>query len=84
MDRGARDGAGRDADGHALVVRNGKSRTRKVTLGAGTIAVSAPRVNDRRVDDRAGRHPLPGRHPTGRTERQDETEGRVTVSRPGA
>jgi transposase-like protein len=42
--------AERDADGHALVVRNGKSRTRNVTLGAGTIAVSAPRVNDRRLD----------------------------------
>jgi len=40
----------RDAEGHALVVRNGKGRTRKVTLGAGTIAVSAPRVNDRRLD----------------------------------
>jgi len=39
-----------DADGHALVVRNGKGRTRKITLGAGTIAVSAPRVNDRRLD----------------------------------
>jgi transposase-like protein len=39
----------RDADGHALVVRNGKGRMRKVTLGAGTIPVSAPRVNDRRV-----------------------------------
>jgi hypothetical protein len=24
----------RDAEGHALVVRNGKSRTRKVTVGA--------------------------------------------------
>ena len=40
----------RDAEGHALVVRNGKGRTRKITLGAGTIAMSAPRVNDRRVD----------------------------------
>jgi transposase-like protein len=40
----------RDAEGHALVVRNGKGRTRKVTLGAGTIAMSAPRVNDRRLD----------------------------------
>src|SRR5436190_9366999 len=40
----------RDADGHALVVRNGKGRTRKVTVGAGTIPVSAPRVNDRRTD----------------------------------
>ncbi len=36
----------RDDDGHALVVRNGKGRTRKVTVGAGTIPVSAPRVND--------------------------------------
>jgi hypothetical protein len=43
-------GLGRDADGHALVVRNGKSRTRGVTIGSGTIAVSAPRVNDRRGD----------------------------------
>ena len=40
----------RDDDGHALVVRNGKGRSRKVTLGAGTIPVSAPRVNDRRTD----------------------------------
>jgi putative transposase len=40
----------RDGDGHALVVRNGKGRTRKVTVGAGTIPVSAPRVNDRRTD----------------------------------
>src|SRR5215471_9209811 len=40
----------RDDDGHALVVRNGKGRTRKVTVGAGTIPVSAPRVNDRRTD----------------------------------
>src|SRR6266478_4145537 len=40
----------RDEEGHALVVRNGKGRTRKITLGAGTIPVSAPRVNDRRID----------------------------------
>jgi transposase-like protein len=40
----------RDAEGHALVVRNGKGRTRKVTVGAGTIPVNAPRVNDRRTD----------------------------------
>ncbi len=39
-----------DDAGHALVVRNGKGRTRKVTVGAGTIPVSAPRVNDRRTD----------------------------------
>src|SRR5262249_27226104 len=41
--------AERDAADHALVVRNGKGRTRHVTVGSGTIAVNAPRVNDRRV-----------------------------------
>jgi hypothetical protein len=41
----------RDDDGHALVVRNRKGRARKVTVGAGTIPLlSAPRVNDRRID----------------------------------
>ena len=40
----------RNERGHALVVRNGKGRRRHVTVGSGTIAVSAPRVNDRRVD----------------------------------
>ena len=43
-------GDDRDDEGHALVVRNGKGRTRKITLGAGTIPVSAPRVNDRRIN----------------------------------
>jgi len=41
----------RDAEGHALVVRNGKGRPRKVTLGSGTVEVRVPRVNDRRVDE---------------------------------
>ena len=45
----------RDEDGHALVVRNGKGRTRKVTVGSGTIPVSAPRVNDRRTDQDGAR-----------------------------
>lgn len=40
----------RDEEGHALVVRNGKARPRQVTLGAGTIEIAAPRVNDRRRD----------------------------------
>ena len=40
----------RDAAGHALVVRNGKGRTRNVTIGSGTIPVSVPQVNDRRTD----------------------------------
>jgi transposase-like protein len=39
----------RDEAGRALVVRNGKARPRKVTLGAGTVDVSAPRVHDRRA-----------------------------------
>ena len=42
--------AERDAEGHALVVRNGKGRARSITVGAGTIQVNAPRVNDRRVN----------------------------------
>ena len=46
----------RDDQGHALVVRNGRSRARKVTLGAGTIEIQAPRVNDRRTDEDGERH----------------------------
>jgi len=45
----------RDENGHALVVRNGKARGRKVTVGSGTVGVRAPRVNDRRVDERGER-----------------------------
>ena len=41
----------RDEDGRALVVRNGKGKARKVTMGAGTIEIQAPRVNDKRVDE---------------------------------
>lgn len=37
-----------DERGHRLVVRNGKARARKVTCGAGTVAITAPRVNDKR------------------------------------
>jgi len=39
----------RDPRGHALVVRNGHAQPRRVTMGAGTITVRAPRVNDQRV-----------------------------------
>jgi hypothetical protein len=42
----------RDEDGHALVVRNGHAQERTVTLGAGPVKVSAPRVNDRRDKQR--------------------------------
>jgi transposase-like protein len=41
----------RDVDGRALVVRNGSARERKFTVGAGTMSIEAPRVNDKRVVD---------------------------------
>jgi putative transposase len=41
----------RDENGHALVVRNGRSHhERTVQMGAGSIKIRAPRVNDRRPD----------------------------------
>ena len=40
-----------DEDGRRLVVRNGHARERRVTVGSGTVAISAPRVNDKRVDE---------------------------------
>ena len=44
----------RDERGHALVVRNGRARTRTVLTGAGAIEITAPRVDDRRVDPDTG------------------------------
>jgi len=41
----------RDDSGRAMVVRNGRARTRTIVTGSGTVAVAAPRVNDRREDD---------------------------------
>jgi hypothetical protein len=41
-------------DGKRLVVRNGKAKERKLTIGSGTIPVKAPRVNDKRVDEESG------------------------------
>jgi transposase-like protein len=41
----------RDENGHALVTRNGKARPRKVTIGSGTMEVTAPRVRDERLDE---------------------------------
>ncbi len=46
----------RDQHGYAQVVRNGKARPRKVTLGSGTIEVRAPRVDDRRESEDEGRY----------------------------
>ncbi|HLK80786.1 MAG TPA: transposase [Xanthobacteraceae bacterium] len=45
----------RDEDGHALVVHNGRAASRKLTLGAGTVEVQAPRVDDRRRDEQGKR-----------------------------
>jgi putative transposase len=44
----------RDERGHRLVVRNGHAGPRRVVTGAGAIEVTAPRVNDRRVDAETG------------------------------
>jgi len=44
----------RDEDGRRLVVRNGRARERRVTVGSGTVAIQAPRVNDRRIDRESG------------------------------
>jgi putative transposase len=44
----------RDEDGKRLVVRNGRARERRVTVGSGTVAIQAPRVNDKRVDEQTG------------------------------
>ncbi len=42
-----------DEEGKRLVVRNGRVRERRVTVGSGTVAIRAPRVNDKRVDEEA-------------------------------
>lgn len=37
-----------DENGHHMVVRNGVGKSRKITLGSGTVDIQAPRINDRR------------------------------------
>jgi transposase-like protein len=44
----------RDERGHRLVVRNGCHRPRDVLTSAGSVQVTAPRVNDKRVDAETG------------------------------
>src|SRR5918995_6893257 len=44
-----------DEDGKRLVVRNGRARERRVTVGSGTVAIRAPRVNDKRIDEEGER-----------------------------
>jgi putative transposase len=43
-----------DENGRRLVVRNGRARERRVTVGSGTLPVRAPRVNDKRLDEDTG------------------------------
>ncbi len=44
----------RDEAGRRLVVRNGSAQPRQVLTSAGAVEVTAPRVNDRRVDPQTG------------------------------
>lgn len=46
--------AEQDERGHRLVVRNGHHQPRTVTTAADAVEVTAPRVNDRRVDEATG------------------------------
>ncbi|MEU3220965.1 hypothetical protein [Streptomyces sp. NPDC006971] len=46
--------AERDERGHRLVVRNGHHRPRTVATAARPVEVTAPRVNDKRVDAATG------------------------------
>lgn len=46
--------AERDENGQRLVVRNGSHQPRQVLTLAGAVEVTAPRVNDRRVDPDTG------------------------------
>jgi hypothetical protein len=46
--------AERDENGRRLVVRNGCRQPREVLTSAGAVEVTAPRVNDRRIDPDTG------------------------------
>ena len=46
--------AERDERGRRLVVRNGRHQPREVLTSAGAVEVTAPRVNDRRIDPDTG------------------------------
>ena len=46
-----RHGEHRDEEGRRLVVRNGYGKTRRVTVGSGTVEIEAPRIHDRGVDE---------------------------------
>ena len=48
-----------DEAGHRLVVRNGRAAERSLMTGAGSLAIRAPRVNDRREGRRFSSYILP-------------------------
>ena len=45
----------RDEAGHRLVVRNGRCPARQVQTGIGSVELSRPRINDKRVDEDGNR-----------------------------
>lgn len=49
----------KDAEGHAQVVRNGKTRPRTVIVGSGPLTLKAPRVHDRRPGEKFTSQILP-------------------------
>jgi putative transposase len=49
----------RDENDHALVVRNGKAQERTLSMGAGVVNIQAPRVHDRREEERFSSRILP-------------------------
>ena len=49
----------RDESGKRLVVRHGKAELRRLTLGAGTVEIQAPRVKDRRPGEKFSSKILP-------------------------
>lgn len=54
-----RHAASRDENGHALVVRNGRAKARTIQVGSLPIEIEAPRVEDRRPDERFRSRILP-------------------------
>lgn len=48
-----------DENGNRLVVRNGYGKSRKITLGSGTVDIKAPRINDQRPDKKFSSFILP-------------------------
>ena len=52
-----------DENGRRLVVRNGHARERTIVSGAGQLKIQAPRVDDRRTDERGQRFRFTSRDP---------------------